>query len=313
LSRQPVIVIGGPTASGKSALAIDIAEKFGGEIINADSMQIYRDLSVLTARPGAADIARAPHHLYGLLGLDERCSAGQWRARALGIIEDVQRRGALPIVVGGTGLYLRALMTGLHRMPAVPAAIREELNARLAGEGARALHAELAAMDPETAAGLNPADSQRIVRALEIFIHTGKGLKRWQAGETEAAPVGLRFFRIVTLPPREELYAIANERFRWMMDNGAMDEITRLFSQSPPDDLPLLKAVGVQAIRAFLAGEIDREHLIELGQRDTRRYAKRQMTWFRRQIIPEIVIDMKYSEINTENIFSDISSFVLTD
>lgn len=313
MSRQPVIVIGGPTASGKSALAIDIAEQFGGEIINADSMQIYEDLSVLTARPRAADIARVPHHLYGILGLGARCSAGQWRTRALGAIEDVQRRGALPIVVGGTGLYLRALTTGLHRMPAVPVAVREGLNARLAGEGAAALHAELAALDPETAAGLNPTDSQRIVRALEIFTHTGKGLKHWQSGETETAPAGLRFFRIVTLPPREELYAIANERFRWMVDNGAMDEVARLFSRSPPDDLPLLKAVGVQGIRAFLAGDIDKDQLIERGQRDTRRYAKRQMTWFRRQIIPEIAIDTKYLEINRDKIFSDISNFLLTD
>jgi len=313
LSRQPVIVIGGPTASGKSALAIDIAEQFGGEIINADSMQIYGDLSVLTARPRAADIARVPHHLYGLLGLHERCSAGQWRIRALSVIDDIQHLGALPIVVGGTGLYLRALMTGLHRMPAVPVAIREGLNTRLADEGAAALHAELAALDPETAAGLNPADSQRIVRALEIFTHTGKGLKQWQSGETEAAPAGLRFFQIVTLPPREELYAIANERFRWMMDNGAMEEVARLISRSPPDDLPLLKAVGVQVIRSFLDGEINRDHLIELGQRDTRRYAKRQLTWFRRQIIPKIAIHTKYSEINNDKIFSDISSFLLTN
>jgi tRNA dimethylallyltransferase len=313
LSRQPVIVIGGPTASGKSALAIDIAEQFGGEIINADSMQIYRDLSVLTARPRAADTARVPHHLYGLLGLDERCSAGQWRTHALNVIADVQRRGALPIVVGGTGLYLRALMTGLHRMPTVPAAVRDELNARLAEEGAPALHAELKLQDPETAAGLNPADSQRIVRALEIFTHTGKGLKHWQSGETEAAPSNLRFFTIVTLPPREELYVIANERFQWMMENGAMEEVSQLFSQAPPADLPLLKAVGVQVIRTFLDGNIDRDRVLELGQRDTRRYAKRQMTWFRRQIIPEITVETKYLEINTKNIFSNISSFLLTD
>ena len=156
MRRQPVIVIGGPTASGKSALAIDIAERFGGEIINADSMQIYRDLSVLTARPRAADIARVPHHLYGVLGLDERCSAGQWRSRALSVIADVQRRAGLPIVVGGTGLYLRALMTGLHRMQAVPDLIREGLNARLADEGAATLCAELALVDPDTAAGLHP-------------------------------------------------------------------------------------------------------------------------------------------------------------
>tara|TARA_R110000868_G_scaffold4155_31_gene25555 strand:- start:8892 stop:9833 length:942 start_codon:yes stop_codon:yes gene_type:complete len=313
LNRKPVIVIGGPTASGKSALALDIAEKFGGEIVNADSMQIYRDLSVLTARPGVQDAGRVPHHLYGVLGVGERCSAGQWRTLALQTIGEVHHRGALPVIVGGTGLYLRALMAGLHAMPDVPAPIRDGLNARLGYVGPEALHAELTELDPATAAGLNPGDSQRIVRALEVFIHTGKGLKHWQSGEAEAAPDGLGFFRIVMLPPREKLYEAADDRFGRMLDNGATEEVAQLMSKSPPDDFPLLKAVGVQAIRAFLAGDIDRERLLELGRRDTRRYAKRQMTWFRRQIIPEIKINTKYSEINIPEIFSEISSFVLTD
>jgi len=313
LNRKPVIVVGGPTASGKSALSIDIAEKFDGEIINADSMQIYRDLHILTARPTADEAERVPHHLYGILGVDERCSAGQWRQHALDAIRDVHRRGALPIVVGGTGLYLRALMTGLHNMPEVPATIRDELNIRLRECGAPVLHAELTECDPETAAGLNPADAQRIVRALEIFIHTGRGVKSWQSGDSETPPDDLVFFTIVTLPPRAALYDDVDARFGWMIDNGAVEEVERLMTRHPADDFPLLKAVGVQAIRSFLAGEIDRERLLELGQRDTRRYAKRQLTWFRRQIIPQIAVQTQYSEINSDKIFAEISNFVLTN
>lgn len=311
--RRPVIVIGGPTASGKSSLALEIAEAFGGEVVNADSMQVYRDLEILTARPPTDETRRVPHHLYGVLGAGERCSAGQWRTRALDAIRDIHRRGRVPVVVGGTGLYLRALMTGLHKMPAVPSAVRDDLNARLVTQGAPALHAELMACDPETAAGLNPSDGQRIVRALEIFIHTGKGLKSWQSGETEAVPDDLRFFSIVILPPRDALYDAVNERFVRMISQGGIEEVGRLMSQTPADDFPLLKAVGVQAIRSYLAGEIDRERLLELGQRDTRRYAKRQMTWFRRQIIPEITLKTKYSEIKLPEIFSEISKFVLTE
>lgn len=312
MNRKPVIVIGGPTASGKSSLALRVAEEFGGEIVNADSMQIYRDLRVLTARPRSEDTVGIPHHLYGDLGMDERCSAGQWRARALETIGDIHGRDALPIVVGGTGLYLRALLTGLHRMPSVPAVVREELNVRLQARGPSVLHAELTACDPETAAGLNAADGQRIVRALEIFNHTGRGLKSWQSGESEAAPAGLRFFTVVMLPPRDTLYGAINERYARMIDNGGIEEVREMLARLPESDFPLLKAVGVSPIRAFLDGEIDRNRLVELGRRDTRRYAKRQMTWFRRQIISEITIEKKYSENLIPDIFSEISKFVLT-
>lgn len=313
MTQKPVIVIGGPTASGKSALALALAAKFGGEIVNADSMQIYADLPIITARPDSGDCGRAEHHLYGVLGMKERCSAGQWRERAQDAIRDIHRRDRLPIVVGGTGLYLRALMSGLHDMPTVPAEIRERLNRRLEAEGAPVLHAELSSSDPDTADGLNPADGQRIVRALEIFIHTGRGLRSWQAGEREEAPADLRFFPLVLLPPREDLYVIANDRFETMLENGAIDEVASLLERSPAEDFPLLKAVGVPPIRGYLAGEIDLERLKELGKRDTRRYAKRQMTWFRHQFIPQMSIETKYSEINPDQIFSEIRNFLLTD
>lgn len=313
MNPKPVIVIGGPTASGKSAIALEIAGEFGGEIVNADSMQIYADLPVITARPAAEDRARAPHHLYGVLGMADRCSAGEWRSRALETIREIHRRDATPIVVGGTGLYLKALMTGLHTMPDVPADLRESLNRRLQAEGAPALHAELLVSDPETADGLNAADGQRVVRALEILMHTGRGLRSWQAGETEDAPADLRFVTLALAPPREDLYATANDRFDRMLHAGAIDEVASLLERSPPSDFPLLKAVGVPPIRAFLEGDIGRERLKELGKRDTRRYAKRQMTWFRHQFIPQIPIKTKYSEINLDRIFSKIRNLLLTD
>lgn len=313
MNQKPVIVIGGPTASGKSAAALALASQFGGEIVNADSMQIYEDLPVLTARPGPADRERAPHHLYGVLGLGERCSAGQWRDLAVDAIQDIHGRDGVPVVVGGTGLYLKALMTGLHDMPVVPADIRDGLNLRLRNDGAPALHAELSAVDPATAKNLNPADGQRIVRALEIFMHTGRGLRSWQTGEPEDAPADMRFFRLALLPPREFLYATANDRFDGMLENGAIEEVVSLLARSPAEDFPLLKAVGVPPIRAFLGDEIDGDRLIELGKRDTRRYAKRQMTWFRHQFIPQKTIETKHSEIKLDEIFSEIRKFLLTD
>ncbi len=313
MNLKPVIVIGGPTASGKSAAALALAREVGGEIVNADSMQIYEDLPVITARPGRAETETVPHHLYGILGIGERCSAGQWRDRALEAIRDIHRRDAVPIVVGGTGLYIKALMTGLHDMPVVPADIRDGLNRRLAEEGAQALHAELALSDPVTAADLNPGDGQRIVRALEIFMHTGRGLRSWQAGNTDDVPADLRFFPLALLPPREHLYETANDRFDTMLENGAVDEVASLLSRSPAGDYPVLKAVGVPPIRAYLGAEIDGERMRELGKRDTRRYAKRQMTWFRHQFIPQMIIETKYSEINMDQIFSEIRNFLLTD
>lgn len=313
MKQNPVIVIGGPTASGKSATALALARHFDGEIVNADSMQIYEDLPVITARPGPEELATAPHHLYGVLGMQDRCSAGQWRDLVQEAIRDIRGRNRLPIVVGGTGLYLRALTTGLHEMPDVPEEVRARLNLRLEKEGAPALHAELSSVDPDTAIGLNPSDGQRIVRALEIFIHTGRGLRSWQTGRIQDAPSDMRFFALSILPPREDLYDSANERFDRMLDNGAIEEVAALLARAPAEDFPLLKAVGVPPIRAYIGEEIDRERMTELGKRDTRRYAKRQLTWFRHQFIPQMTIQTKYSEYNLDKTFSEIRNFLLTD
>jgi tRNA dimethylallyltransferase len=312
MTGAPVVVVGGPTASGKSALALAIAEEFGGTVINADSMQVYRDLEVLTARPRAAELARAPHRLYGFLGAAERCSAGQWRTLAEAEIRAASAEGRLPVLAGGSGLYLSALMSGLHDLPEVPAEIRERLNARVAAEGAPALHAELAVRDPETAARLRPGDSQRVVRALEILEHSGRGLAAWQAASQAEGAAGLRFLTILIAPPRDALYAACDARFVRMLDEGAEAEVARLVGIPGALDGPLAKAVGVAPLRACLAGEIGRERMIELGTRDTRRYAKRQLTWFRHQFVSNLTLETKLSEINPPEIFSFIRNFLLT-
>lgn len=309
MSDTPVVVICGPTASGKSALALAVAARFGGVVVNADSMQVYRDLRIVTARPGDDDLARAPHRLYGFLGVEEKCSAGRWRDLAIAEIRAAAADGRLPVVVGGTGLYLRALIAGLHQMPPVPATVRDALTARLVGEGSAALHADLAARDPETAARLDPGDRQRVVRALEVLNHTGRGLTDWQRGGPRDAPAGVRFLTILLDPPREALYAACNRRFLDMLAAGALDEVAAFEAARPPADCPLWKAVGVAPLSRHLAGEIGCDRLVELGQRDTRRYAKRQVTWFRHQIIAEMTIQKKFSEIHTDKIFSKISNF----
>ena len=275
-------------------------------------MQVYRDLKIITARPSVREQEDVPHHLYGVLGRNDRGSAGIWRKNALAVISACHEADKVPFLVGGTGLYLRALITGLHRMPAVPAELRYGLNQRLRLEGAGALHEELSGVDPELAKRLHPADGQRIIRALEIFLYTGRRLSDWQLGETEAAPKGLRFLKIVTLPNREALHDAINKRFDQMLNAGAIEEVKRMLASCPKENYPPLRAVGVPPIRTFIEGGIDRDRMIDLVKRDTRRYAKRQRTWFRHQIIPDIAIDTKYSEMSLDEIFPDISKFLLT-
>ena len=312
MTRKPVILVVGPTASGKSTLALVLAEKFGGTIINADSMQVYRDLQILTARPNKTALNLAPHKLYGFLSIDQRCSAGRWRRLALSSISAAHDHDRLPIVVGGTGLYLRALTEGLHALPEVPLNIRNALNERTRAEGIGKLYNELVQSDPETAAMLNPNDRQRIVRAMEVFLHSGKGLSKWRQGATDNNTEKLRFFSIQMTPPRDSLYEIINARFEKMLQEGARDEVKTLIRLKPPDDHPLMKAVGVPPIIAYLNKEIDYSRLLELGKGDTRRYAKRQLSWFRNKNISNLEIKTKYSEIIIPEIFSEISNFLLT-
>ena len=275
-------MIGGPTASGKSALAADAAERFGGAVVNADSMQLYRDLPILTSWPDDALRSRAPHRLYGVLDGAERCSAGRWRSMAMAEIERIQGDGALPILVGGTGLYLRALLDGLAPVPAIPEAVRETVRMLYEREGSAGLHARLAARDPEAAGRLEPGDSQRVMRAYEVIESTGRSLLSWQA-ERHDRYTG-RAAVLVLEPPRDALYDACNERFERMMAAGALEEAARLLARGLNPGLPVMKAVGVRALLDHLSGVTTLERAVERGRQATRRYAKRQTTWFRTQM-----------------------------
>lgn len=282
-----VVIIGGPTASGKSGLALAVAEAFDGTVINADSMQLYADLEVVTARPPAADLVCAPHRLYGVLPASERGSAARWRDLALAEIEVARAAGRLPVVVGGTGLYLRALMQGLSAVPAIPDEVRAAAHAKLTALGGDAFRAALVARDPDSAK-LNAGDTTRLTRAWEVLEATGHPLSHWQSQTAQGAPEGLRFTVLLLDPPRADLYALCDRRFRIMMEQNALDEVRQLDTlaqdQGLSPDLPILKALGVPELRRHIHGEIDVEAAIGLAQQSTRRYAKRQVTWFRHQL-----------------------------
>lgn len=308
-----VVVIAGPTASGKSRLAQAIAEAFDGVVINADSMQVYRELRILSGRPDAAALARVPHRLYGALPASERCSAGRWRTMAEAEIEAAQGAGRLPIVAGGTGLYIKALMAGLAPIPEIPPAARRAARARLSRQGGEAMLAELARRDPETAARLAAGDSQRLVRAWEVLEATGRSLADWQRDPDENDGAGaLAFFTILLAPPREALYAACDARFEAMLAAGAVAEARALARLKLDPSLPAMKAVGVRELLRHVAGEITLQEACRLGQQATRRYAKRQMTWFRHQMTPDRTVTEQYSERFEMKIFSYISSFLLT-
>ena len=278
------VLIAGPTASGKSALALELALATGGVVINADSMQVYHDLRVITARPTRDEEARVPHRLYGHVDAAVNFSAGAWVSDAAKALEEAQVEGRLPIFIGGTGLYFKALTAGLSVVPPIPAEIREDVRARLERNGVEALHAELAARDPRAAERLNLRDRTRIARALEVFEATGRSLLDWHQ---EGQPPLLRkdSFRAVFLAPeREELYARIDARFDVMLGAGALNEVERLADRGLDPLLPAMKAHGVPALIRHLHGEISLEEAATIGRADTRHYAKRQFTWFRHQL-----------------------------
>ncbi len=308
---RPVVVVAGPTASGKSALALAVAEQFDGVVINADAMQVYGALKVLTARPGPAEDARVPHRLYGLLPADQLCSAGRWRDLAAAECEAAWAAGRLPIVVGGTGLYIRALIDGLSPVPEVPAAVRAACRERFARLGNADFHAALAERDPRMAARLDPGNSQRLMRAWEVIEATGRSLADWQ----DLPPQGRLDARVSTLlvmPPRAALYAACDDRFLGMVERGAVDEVRRLSAEGLDPALPVMKALGVPELRRHLAGEIGLDRAVAEAQRATRHYAKRQLTWFRHQLVAQQTVDAKFSESFAERIFANIRQFLLT-
>lgn len=307
--RSRAILIAGPTASGKSAVALALAERLEGRggavIVNADSQQLYRDLRILTARPSAADEARVPHRLYGARDAAERCSVAAWCDLAQRAIAEAEAAGRVPIVVGGTGLYFRALTEGLSAIPAIPDAIRAAARARLDAIGPVALHRELAARDPVTAERLEPGDRQRIVRALEVIEATGRPLSSWQASSERSQGLAAQLAVVLVLA-RAALHARIAARFAAMIDNGAIDEVRALLARGLDPTLPAMKAVGVEALKAYLAGKLDRVAAIAAGQAATRQYAKRQMTWFRHQMQGWRAVGAQ----QTERIVHEIFSFI---
>lgn len=284
MSDIDAILITGPTASGKSALAVELARAHGGVVINADSMQVYDTLRVLTARPSQADMEGIPHHLYGHVPAAQAYSTGVWLREAAALVERLRDEGRMPVFVGGTGLYFKALTGGLSDMPEIPVEIRGRLRERLLAEGAETLHRELADRDGAVAETLNPQDGQRIVRALEVIEATGQSIAAFQ-GKT--GPVVIdpeRARKIVVLPDRALLHERINSRFEKMLAMGAADEVRALLALELSSEMPVMKAIGVSQIAAMLRGEMTREDVLETGAAATRQYAKRQMTWFRNQM-----------------------------
>lgn len=311
---RDVLIVGGPTASGKSALALDLARRFGGVVVNGDALQIYRDLRILSARPDPAEEGAVPHRLYGALDGSERCTVARWRTMALDAIAGAFAEGRVPVVVGGTGLYLRSLMQGIADIPDIPPEIRQstaELHAFLGGE---AFHEELARRDPKAAVRLHPGDRQRLVRAFEVMAATGRSIVDWQA-DPGSGPGGLAFHFIALMPPRDALYAACDDRFQAMLERGALEEAMALDARRLPPDLPVMKAVGVPELRRHLSGELPLAEASALARQSTRRYAKRQFTWFRHQapkageggnVHNSHTVDAQYSEKLLDEILSNI-------
>lgn len=273
------LLIMGPTASGKSALALALAERLDGEIVNADSMQVYQDLRVLTARPSVEEEARAPHHLYGHVDAGVRYSVGDWGRAAAGVIGDIAARGKTPIVVGGTGLYFMALTQGLAEIPAPGA----EARAEVAAADAAVLHDWLREIDPDAAATLEPRDRPRIVRALEVMLSTGVSILDWRAGTKPILGPG-GWAGVALTPPRGPLYEAIDARFGTMLAGGALEEARALAARGLDPMLPCMKAHGMPWLAAHFRDEIDLETASLHGRQDTRRYAKRQYTWIRNRM-----------------------------
>ena len=308
----PVVIIAGPTASGKTELALKVAEMLNGEIINADSMQVYAELCIVTARPDAAELARAPHHLFGNLPASERCSAGRWLNLAKAALADIHARGRLPVVCGGTGLYLKALTEELAAVPEVPDDMVQAITRHLDDVGGEAFRTELGAVDPGAAKRLPASDRQRLIRAAAVYAATGRTLSDWQREQSGEPGYAARYCTVLLMPPRDEMYAAIDRRFYTMMTKGAMDEIKAFAALGLAQDLPASRAVGVAELMRVLNGEWDLETAVSKAKTASRHLAKRQMTWFRRQIRTDLRVEEKYSERDSQKIFSFIRDFLLT-
>jgi tRNA dimethylallyltransferase len=316
---EPVLIVAGPTASGKSGLALALAEAFDGVVINADSMQVYRELAILTARPRPEAEMLAPHRLYGVLSAREPCSAGRWRQLAIDEIAAARAEGKLPIVTGGTGLYLKALAEGIVALPEIPADVRAGARELFEKLGPIGFRAALAARDAPSAQRLGPRDRQRLIRAWEVLEATGRPLVDWQKATSEARSTHLRFSAVLLDPPREALYGAIERRLDRMIREGAIAELSTLLAMRLDPCLPALKAVGVAELAAYLEGRVSFDDALALAKQSTRRLAKHQTTWFRHQPLANRVLQVgefdfaQFSESLKGRIFNFIRQNLLTE
>ncbi len=292
------VLIAGPTASGKSHHALALAEEIGGVVINADSMQVYRQAPILTAQPSAADKARAPHLLYGHVSVVETYSVGSWRDHAVTALGEAKAIGRTPIFVGGTGLYFMALTDGLADIPPIPSEVRGAARALLADIGVEKLHARLTQRDPLTASRLRPTDPQRVLRAYEVFEATGRPLVQWQNAVAEPVLKDKKIAAFVLDPPRGELRARIAERFAVMVEQGGLEEAQKLEGLDPA--LPAAKLLGLRPLQALAAGTLTKAEALEAAVTGTRQFAKRQMTWFRHRMPHYVWFDPYISNLITQ-------------
>ena len=306
MSKHRAILIAGPTASGKSAAAMAVAERVGGVVINADSMQVYRDLRVLTARPDEEDEGRVPHRLYGHVDAGDPYSAGRWLGEAGDAIADAGKAGRMPVITGGTGLYFKARLEGLSPVPDIPDDVRTRWRGVAAGMDAHGLHDMLKDRDPEMAARLQPSDPQRVVRSLEVMDATGQSLARWQEQPGVPLLAETDVLKIRISPPRDVLYDRINRRFDAMLEDGALDEVRALGERGLDPGLPAMRAIGVRPLLSHLDGEFTLEVAMDRAKTETRRYAKRQDTWGKSNMIAWKHV----KEQEMESLISAIFSFI---
>lgn len=308
VQENRVMVVAGPTASGKSALAIDIASIFDGEIINADSMQVYKDMPIITACPTEEEMRKVPHHLYQIYDPSYNGTVVEWLDKAVEKIHECWAKNKLPVVVGGTGMYISNLMFGTTTVPEATQESKDNLRALCKQIGLRNVYDKLAEVDPKTAARIHPGDTSRVMRAYGIYMQTGVTLSEWRARPMlKKLPEG-NFCSIKLFPEREELDARCFARFDHMMQNGALAEVVKLAERNLPDTLPAMKALGVPELMRFIRGECSLEEAVELGKLHTRQYAKRQKTWFAHKLRSDIYIKECYT--GQKNLINDVKKIL---
>ena len=306
------MIVAGPTASGKSALAMDVAERFTGTVINADSQQVYKELRIISARPSIEDENRVPHRLFGVMSGHDVCSAGHWSELAVDEIQTCFNENRLPILAGGTGMYLKSLVEGMSPIPDVPDDIRDQARRLHEELGGEAFREEVAKLDPASAEKLPAGDTQRLIRAWEVSTATGRAFSDWQDEPRIPLLQNVRFAHIALIPDRQKLYDGIEKRFDWMINHGGLDEVRALLPLEIDPNKPLMKALGVPELAAYLRGEMELEAAVSKAKQVSRNYAKRQLTWLRSQIPDAHILAAQYSESFREEIFSFVHQFLLT-